>query len=31
MRAPRFPAIAIQSIGVIESLRAIVKIVIDRL
>ncbi|WP_448574803.1 GTP-binding protein [Thermomicrobium sp.] len=31
MRAPRFPAIAVRSIGVIETLRAIVKIVIDRL
>lgn len=31
MRAPRFPAIAVRSIGVIETLRAIMKLVVDRL
>ncbi|MCX7623369.1 MAG: GTPase domain-containing protein [Thermomicrobium sp.] len=31
MRAPRFPAIAVRSVGVIETLRAILRLVVDRL
>ncbi len=31
MRAPRFPAVAVRSIGVLETLRAIVKLVVDNL
>ncbi|MCS7050049.1 MAG: GTPase domain-containing protein [Thermomicrobium sp.] len=31
MRAPRYPAIAVQAVGVVETLRATIKLVIDRL
>lgn len=31
MRAPRYPAVAIRSVGVIETLRTIIRLVVDRL
>jgi hypothetical protein len=31
MRVPRFPAVAIRSVGVIETLRTIIRLVVDRI